>query len=197
MTDSELEIFLKTAGVPDRASEFWEDFPRRITTKLHWRAQRTSDLLPVQPRPLNWLAWGLSVGMACLVIAFTLSHWRGSRPANGLLQNEKVVREVLAMFPNQVRAIVQDENGLSLSLADQANVPASTPLWIKVCDGNHCRSIITFSGQSVQIAGQRVEVLADARGGVMLVGDHFFWSSQETLRNDHLRIDAQPLSHVL
>jgi hypothetical protein len=70
-------------------------------------------------------------------------------------------------------------------------------LWIKICDGKQCRSVVTFSGQAMQIAGQRVEVLADARGGVMLLGDHFFWSSRETVLKDHLRIDAQPLSHVL
>lgn len=197
MNDSDLEKFLKAGPAPDRTPEFWDDFPRRITTKLHWQARRTGDPVPEKSRPVNRLAWGLSIGMACLVIAFALSHWRGNRPTDGLLQNEKVIWEVLAMFPNQVRAIVQDENGLSLSLADEPNVPASTPLWIKICDGKQCRSVVTFSGQVMQIAGQRVEVLADARGGVMLLGDHFFWSSRESVLKDHLRIDAQPLSHVL
>jgi hypothetical protein len=131
------------------------------------------------------------------VLGIALGNWRGAKPANALLQNEKLMREVLAMFPNQVRAIVQDENGLSLSLADEPNVPSSTPLWIKICDGKQCRSVVTFSGQAMQIAGQRVEVLADARGGVMLVGDDFFWSSQDAVPHDRLRIDAQSLNHVL
>ena len=197
MNDSDLKKILKASPAPDCTPEFWEDFPRRITTKLHWQARRAGDPVPEKSRPVNRLAWGLSIGMACLVIAFALSHWRGRRPADGLLQNERVVWEVLAMFPNQVQAIVQEENGLSLSLADEPNVPASTPFWIKICDGKQCRSVVAFSGQAMQIAGQRVEVLADARGGVMLLGDHFFWSSRETVLKDHLRIDAQPLSHVL
>ena len=197
MNDSDLEKVLKAGPAPDCTPEFWEDFPRRITTKLDWQARHATDRVPEQTRPWNRLAWGLSVGMACLVIGFALSHWRGTRQANGLLQNEKGIWEVLAMFPNQVRAIVQDENGLSLSLADEPNVPSSTPLWIKICDGKQCRSVVTFSGQAMQIAGERVEVLADTRGGVMLLGDHFFWSSRETVLKDHLRIDAQPLSHVL
>lgn len=197
MNDSELEGILKAGPAPDRTPEFWKDFPRRITTKLHWQARRAADPVPEKSRQVNRLAWGLSIGMACLVIAFALSHWRGRRPSDGLLQNEKVVWEVLAMFPNQVQAIVQDENGLSLSLADEPNVPSSTPLWIKICDGKQCRSVVTFSGQVMQVAGELVEVLADARGGVMLVGDHFFWSSQKTARNDHLRIDVQLLNHVL
>jgi hypothetical protein len=197
MNDSELEKVLKTEPAPDRTPEFWEDFPRRVSGKIHWRAQHEATPGVAPRHRWSGLAWGLSVGTACLVLGIALGNWRGAKRANALLQNEKLVREVLAMFPNQVRAIVQDENGLSLSLADEPNVPSSTPLWIKICDGKQCRSVVTFSGQAMQIAGQRVEVLADARGGVMLLGDHFFWSSRETVLKDHLRIDAQPLSHVL
>jgi len=133
----------------------------------------------------------------CLVIGFLTGPWRGSNQANGLLRNEKFVGEVLAMFPNQVQAIIQDENGLHLSLAERPDVPSSPPLWIKVCDGKHCRSFVTFSGQSVQLAGQRVEVLADARGGVLLVGERFVWSGAESVSPGHLRIRAEPLKELL
>ena len=197
MNDSDLEKVLKAGPAPDRAPEFWDDFPRRITTKLHWQEQRTGDPVPEKSRPVNRLAWGLSIGMACLVIALALSHWRGITQANGLLQNEKVIWEVLAMFPNQLQAIIQDENGLRLSVAEQPDVPVSPPLWIKVCDGKRCRFFVTFSGQTVLIGGQRVEVLADARGDVLLVGDRFLWSSAEATPTDHLRIDAGSLNSVL
>lgn len=197
MNNRDLEKVLKSATPPERPLEFWEQLPRRVSARIHWQAK-----LGTAPgsKPRIWWSswtWGFSAAAACLVIAFALGNWRGTKPANGLLQNEKVVREVLAMFPNQVQAIVQDENGLSLSLADKPDVPASRPLWIKVCDGKHCRSFITFSGQAVQIAGQRVEVLADAQGKVMLLGDRFFWSSTEAAPRDHLRIDARQLNHVL
>lgn len=197
MNDSELEKILMSAGAPERDPGFWEEFPRLITGSIHQQAHRVATL--GNPPRHRWagLVWGLSVGTACLLLGFALGNWRGAKPANALLQNQKLVREVLTMFPNQVQAIVQDENGLSLSLADEPNVPVSTPLWIKICDGKRCRSVVTFSGQAMQIAGQRVEVLADARGGVMLLGDHFFWSSREAVLKNRLRIDAQPLSHVL
>jgi hypothetical protein len=197
MNDPELDRILKAGVAPDRAPEFWEEFPRRVSGKIHWRAQREATPGVAPRHRWSGLAWGVSVATVCLLLGIALGNWRGAKPANALLQNEKLMREVLAMFPNQVRAIVQDENGLSLSLADEPNVPSSTPLWIKVCEGNYCRSIVTFSGQNLQIAGQRVEVLAEARGGVMLVGEHFFWSSRETILKDHLRIDAQALGQVL
>lgn len=197
MNDSDLEKVLKAGPAPDRAPEFWEDFPRRVTGKIHWRAQREGTRGVASRHRWSGLVWGLSVGTACLLLGIALGNWRGAKPANALLQNEKLVREVLAMFPNQVQAIIQDENGLRLALADEANVPQSQPLWLKVCNGERCRSILTFSGQTVQIAGERVEVLADARGGVMLVGDNFVWSSATAERKGQLRIQAQPLRVLL
>ena len=99
--------------------------------------------------------------------------------ANSLLQNQKLIRETMAMFPNRVRAIVQDEGGLSLVLAEGDDVPTSPPLYVQVCDGEKCSSLVTFSGQEVRLAGQKVMVLSDAQGGVILVGEGFLWSSDE------------------
>jgi hypothetical protein len=193
MNNSELNKLLKSAKVPEPTAEHWEDFPGQVVRSL--RSQPEVDTPPVHSHRRPMLAWGLALA-TCLVIGFVVGHWRGTSEANGLLQNAKVVSEVIAMFPNQVQAIIQDENGLRLTLAETANVPQSQPLWIKVCDGKQCRSIVTFSGQVVQIDGQRVEALADAAGGVMLVGEHFFWSAHD--QNTHqLRIDAQQLDHVL
>ena len=102
---------------------------------------------------------------------------------------------MLAMFPNQVRAVVQDERGINVVLSETNDVPASTPLWIRVSEGDRERSFVTFSGQSVQINQERVEVLQDAQGGIILVGDRFFWSSGEPGRAlDHLRIQARALA---
>jgi hypothetical protein len=112
-----------------------------------------------------------------------------------LLENEAVIRETLAMFPNQVRAIIQDHDGMRLVLSEEADVPDSPPLWIKICNGKDCRVVVTFSGQSFQIAKETVEVLADAQGQVMLVGDRLFWSATGRSRSAAaLRIRARPLA---
>jgi hypothetical protein len=194
MNDVELSNLLKSARVPEPNPEHWEEFPRQVTWSLRHRPEGVSRPERSPRRPL--LAWGLAFA-TCLVIGFVAGNWRGAGPAKGLLQNARLVREVVAMFPNQVQAIIQDENGLHLSLAVTANVPQSQPLWIKICDGNHCRSIVTFSGQVVQIDGQRVEALADASGGVILVGEHFFWSSEGGSQPDRVRINAEQMNQVL
>lgn len=192
MNDSELRRLLKSAKVPEQSAEHWQEFPGQVVRSLH-RQRTTDECSHSNQRPR--LAWGLALA-TCVVIGFFVGHWRGANQVNGLLKNGKLVREVVAMFPNQVQAIIQDENGIRLSLADTPNVPQSQPLWIKICDGKKCRSIVTFSGQVVQIDGQRVEALADASGGVMLVGEHFFWSARDQAAG-RFRVDAQQLNHIL
>jgi hypothetical protein len=172
--------------------------PQRISARLHWQQRRNANVnLPSRPRAGVVSGWGFAGGTVLVLLGFLLGNWHGNKQATALLQNEKLLREVFAMFPNQVQAIIQDEKGLHLSLAEEASVPQSQPLWIKVCEGKACRSIITFSGQMVQIADKPVEVLADAQGGVMLVGEHFFWSSREGGAGEQMQIKAQQLNRVL
>jgi len=194
MNDAELNRLLKSARIPEPEAGHWKEFPGRVTWSLRNKPEALSRPACSPRRPL--LAWGLAFA-TCLVVGYFVVHWRGAGQVNGLLQDGRLVREVSAMFPNQVQAIIQDEDGLRLSLAETANVLQSQPLWIKICDGNQCRTIVTFSGQIVQIDGQRVEALADASGGVMLVGDHFFWSSDWRVLPDGVRIDAQQLRFTL
>jgi hypothetical protein len=50
-------------------------------------------------------------------------------------------------------------------------------------------------GQQIQVAGQNVTVLSDARGGIILAGDRFVWSSAEPARAaNHLKIAARVLA---
>jgi hypothetical protein len=121
----------------------------------------------------------------------------GTIPATDSLTSTKLIRETLAMFPNRVRAIVQDERGINLVLSDNDDVPVSPPLYVRICDGEHCSSLVTFSGQEIQIAGQKVTVLADAHGGVILAGQHFMWSDTERVyAAGHLKITAKNLGSI-
>lgn len=179
MTDPELQRLLNSAKVPERPDDYWERFPVRVAAGLQRQPSRERADVRRFPR----LAWGLSAAAVCLLIGFAIGHWRGRSDAsasNSLLQNEKVIREVLAMFPNRVRAIVQDERGLNLVLSERANVPASPPLCIQVTQAGRRSSFLTFSGQEIEIVGQKVTVLSDSQGQVMLVGDRFFWSPDES-----------------
>lgn len=194
MNNSELDAILKRARMPETPEESLAMLPRRIVAGIQRNDPpvRTTRNFPPQ------LAWVFGLA-ACVVIAISIGHWRGRTaeeliPANDTLASEELVRETLAMFPNQVRAIVEDDHGLNLVLSDKKDVPDSAPLYLRICDGKHCSSFVTFSGQEIQIAGQTVTVLADAHGGIILTGEQFVWSNTErTFAGNHLKIEAKNL----
>jgi hypothetical protein len=195
MNDSELDKKLKAARGPALEWDYVDDFPRSVLAKLRSSPSPRPSGMRAGVRGLGlfgcwmldvgcWmfrrpsrLAWGLAATI-CLFIAFTAGHWHGRMAADqDVLANARLIQETLAMFPNRLRAIVQDEHGLNLVLSDQANVPVSTPIYVRICNGQHCSSVVTFSGQEVQMAGQKITVLSDGRGGVIVEGNQFAWSN--------------------
>jgi hypothetical protein len=197
MNDAELNRILKAAKAPERTEEFWARFPRRVTSRLHWKPA-----MKESPTRFWRLAWVLSAVAACLVIGFMAGHWRGREEAvaaNGLLQNAKMIRETFAMFPHRVKAIGQDQHGINLVLSDKEDVPASTPLWIKICDGKSCAAMVTFSGQEIKLGREELTVLTDAHGKIILEGNNFLWSNGDALLagNDKLKIEAKTLAPVV
>lgn len=194
MNNSDLDSILKKARMPKPPEEFWEEFPQQMARQLN-RA-RTENFLPKQ----NWrprLVWAFAT-VICVLIAFCIGHWRGQTEiasSKDILANAKLVQDTLAMFPNQVRAIVQDNRGLHLILADSNNVPASAPLYVRICDGKNCESLVTFSGQEIRIAGQKMTVLSDTQGGIILMGNDFAWSSRApAYATSALKIEAKTLT---
>jgi hypothetical protein len=198
MNDSELNQTLRSARVPEPPADQWDRFPQRVVQRL--RREITKPAPRVRPRRAL-LLWGIGFATACLVIGFGFGFWRGRHvPADdgSLAESSKLIREVATLFPNRVRAIISDRSGVRLVLSDRPDVPVSTPLFVKVCQGTKCQTIITFSGQEIQVANENVEVLADARGNVLLVGDRLVWSSAESTRTvANLKIAAKPLDAVL
>jgi hypothetical protein len=197
MNDSELDIKLAAAREPKLDPDYREDFPRLVLARL--RSQPSRPALPPERHWLPRLAWSAGLALIFLLAGFAIGHWRGrtemaAAPAGDILANAKMINETLALFPNRVRAIVRDEKGMRLILADQPNVPDSPPLFVKICDGKNCSSLVTFSGQELDIAGQKITVLADASGGVILEGNRFVWSSTTRDINPRgLEIEARTL----
>ena len=196
MNHFDLEKHLRTASVPERPSEYWEEFPGRVLERLRTRPA-------IQTARSSWvptLAWSFGMACVCLVIGFWLGHLRGRSGSDSFaaLQNAKTLREILTVFPNRVRAIVQDETGVKLVLSDAPDVPVSSPIWIRVDEGKNHFAVVTFSGQELEIARKKVEVLLDAQGHVILVGDQFVWSSTgPSHATDGLRIQARSLDNVM
>ena len=72
------------------------------------------------------------------------------------------------------------------------------PMYIHICDGKQCSSFVTFSGQEIQVAGQKVVILSDAHGGIILTGDQFVWANAEKISvGGHLKIEAKTLGPMV
>lgn len=189
MNNAELDKKLKAAREPNLEAEYQADFARGVLASLR-AAPRES-----RKASHSWwprLAWGFAT-VVCILIAFAAGHWHGRKQAEqDTLANAKLIQETLAMFPNRVRAIVHDEHGINLVLSDRDDVPVSTPIYVRICDGENCASLVTFSGQEIQIDGQKLTALADGKGGVIVEGNRFAWSSgTQNYAQKDLKIEAR------
>jgi hypothetical protein len=176
MNNSELDAKLRAAREPALSADYQEEFPRIVLANLR---STPGDNSRTHRAWFPRLAWGVTVA-ACALLAFAVGRWHGRMESgNDILANAKLIRETLAMFPNRIRAIVQDEHGLKLVLADQPEVPASTPIYVRIRDGKQSSSLVTFSGQEIQIDGLKLTVLSQPDGGIILEGNEFVWSSRD------------------
>lgn len=176
MNNRELDELLREVKVPEPPASYWQEFPGDVT-----RIARTSSAHEKEKVRSGRLrpAWalGASVAAACVVVAFIIGFkvGTGSSRATSIVSMEKCLREVQAMFPNQVRAIIFEKDGAHLLLSDAPDVPGAMPVYLKVCDGNGCQRIVTFSGQRVPIKGKLCDVLVDSKENVLVVGQSEFW----------------------
>lgn len=202
MKNSELEQVLKAAAVPERTQEFWERFPGRVLDEIRRRAplpfSKPSSYRSQQPIPFAFrLAFAAGLAAACITLAFWLGFWRGQHSATvdpQLAAVQKYFHEIEGLFPNQVQALVFDQAGAHLVLADRPDVPVSAPLYLKICDANACRRFVTFSGQKIRVNGDVFDVLLDRQGDVLLVGEQWVWSSSQPAAGaGRYRIEARPL----
>jgi hypothetical protein len=199
MTNPELESILKKARPPEIPAASLEMFPRLIMARLKRIGPESRATSNLSPR----LAWVFGL-VACVAIALAImrspiGHMVNLPPrAADSLASLKLVREMVAMFPHRVRAIVEDDRGLNLVLSDNDDVPTSAPLYVHICDGKHCSSVVPFSGQEIDVGGQKITVLDDPRGEIIVEGNQFVWSSaQEFGGRSHLRIDAKELEKTM
>ena len=194
MNDHELDSLLKSAPLPERPPEFWEQLPQRIAARIHRPSPRPTTL-PTMPRKFAWWQWALGAGVVTVVSAgFFLfqpepkSHGR----ADAFAAAEKCYRETETLFPNQIQSIVFDKAGPHIVLSEKADVPTSPPLYLKICGPRGCQEIVTFSGQQVRVNGEVWDVLSDAAGNIILAGEHLVWSSQSPVaRAGNYRIEAR------
>jgi len=205
MKNSELERILKSARVPEESGEYWENFRKRVTAEVRRREQASGGVRGVRPGwgRLEWIpaslripVIGFGMAAACVVLTVGLGQVRRSQlRASQLAEAQKCFREIQALFPNQLQAIVFGERGEQLVLAERPDVPVSPPLYLKICGPNGCERVVTFSGQRIRFNGEDFEVLSSRRGEVLLVGERGVWSSAVRVGTRY-RIEAQALQDV-
>lgn len=198
MNDSELDQTLKAARGPYLDPEYQRAFPQSVLASVRSDPNRLAHKGRAGHRLWRFrLVWALST-TACIVIAFLAGHWHGRwESSRDVLADSKLIQQTLSMFPNRVRAIVRDQRGINLVLSDKDDVPASTPIYVSICDGKNCSSMVTFSGQEIQIDGQTLTVLAEANGGIILEGNGFLWENGKPLyAAKNLTIQAKNLASI-
>ena len=207
MNNSQLNDCLKSAPVPEPSSQYWEEFPKRVMSEIQSRealGQKSDAKRSLSTTAQPWWSPLLSKGiisagiaLACMVLAFLLGLRQGRHSAieeHQLAQAQKCYREIEGLFPNQVQALVFDSQGMHLVLAEQSNVPASTPLYVTITGPKEVHRFVTFSGQRIRVNGDSFEVLVDRQGDVLLVGQQSVWSSSEPgEKAGPYRIEARPL----
>lgn len=214
MNNSELNKLLQSARVPEPTGDDWQTFPQRVVKAI--RQGRRPEVGPLQdvhaharPTQPGARAWtsllhsrpglatlGLGFAAVCLLLGFSLGFWKGRLASSDLplARVQKYYQETQVLFPNQVQAIIWDQQGPHLVLASEANVPASVPVYLRISGPKTSQTILTFSGQQIRIQGELCEVLLDHRGQVLLVGPHLVWSSAEpAAKTGHYRIEARTL----
>ena len=205
MKNGQLEKCLKSAPVPERSLEYWEQFPTQVMSEIKRRegAAEHSSPAPVDAEVRWWpvflsrLALSTGAALACVVLAFLLGVRQGRHSAGSerqLAEAQKCYREIESLFPNQVEALVFDAQGMHLVLAEKDNVPASPPLYVTITGVKDVHRFVTFSGQRISVNGDSFEVLVDRQGDVLLVGQQSVWSSSEPgNKAGPYRIEARPL----
>lgn len=204
MNDSSLDRLLRSIRVPEREPAFWKEFPRRVSRRLC----QPQPPIPLVKRPAPsflrlpcLLAWKLAGAAIVTVMGVSLgmglkSWWESDSKvlARQMAPMRVFLRECKALFPHQIRAIVFKGSEVRLLLAESEEVPDSSPILLQVRSSTECQRYITFSGQIIQLDGERCEVLRNAQGDVLVVGKDSVWSSaQPSSRFGTYRVSAKVL----
>ena len=205
MKDNELNEVLKRVTVPERGADYWERFPNQVMEEAERR--RHAPARTHGGTPWTWAtalrarvskpAFALGIAGVCVTIGFVFGSLHGRRPPGKdaqLAEARKCFHELEALFPNQLQAIVFDQQGPRLVLAPEPNLPASPPLYLKVCGPKGCERFVTFSGQQIRINGDLCDVLVDRQGHVMVVGQETLWAdAKAATKRGPYQIEARPL----
>ena len=192
MNDPELDQLLKSAAPPARDAEYWREFPAQVR-----RALRGASAQPASMGGSTWtLFWKLGLAGACATVAAVLLLKFANPKDTGAMELgelRKCYQELAALFPRQLQAVVLESGQFRLQVSDEAEVPDSPPLLVRVCRASRCATLVTFSGQQVEVLGRKFEVLENGRGGFIFLGQEGVWMPGQAPVGDEWRFEAAGL----
>jgi len=156
-------------------------------------------------RLVGWAAVPIAAVLAWLMLVPTSLtqqlHAPRTRPGFSTAEvddSRYILREVRLLFPDRLRAVVVDADGMNIELHDEPTTISDQPILVElsVPEAEPVR-LISYSGQTVNatIAGRRMRLDLLLTGGddVLVLGNDFIWTSHESLGTKGLRIRAQSL----
>ena len=167
MTDREIKSLLASVETPPPAAATQRRWAERAWSERHHHPHGQTN-----PRPINYwqaVSWALGGGLlASLAFIFSLSR-RPSfvLPYSHADDDRTLVREVSAVFPGQLNAIIEHRRSQEVQLTDTAGAFMTQPIVIELVRGQDRLRILTFSGQSVSLDLGDQTVRLD-----FLVGEH-------------------------
>ena len=130
-------------------------------------------LAAIRHRRLRQRLWPVLAAAACVLFSLILFFKPHSTPDSyvAIPTEDKyalILREVSALFPQQIKAIVSDGADLQIALSDQPLTNSSQAVVIEICENNGCKTVITYIGQTIEIGKHRITIRTDEDGGIVV-----------------------------
>jgi hypothetical protein len=115
MNNSELDKKLKSVPLPERAEDYWKNFPAQV----RWQLRRAAPATEIRENWLPQLAWRFGVGFAYLIVGLLVLNQPLKATSSVIFQKEQFVRRQLAALPRELRVLMADEHGLHYLVAEK------------------------------------------------------------------------------
>lgn len=192
MNDETLKMQLRELAVPA---------PESSRRERAWHRARAAFVSSARQVPESPVGFGFLRGVLAVATVFVAGLvFLGflvlpARPDT--LEWSRVAREMEALFPNQLSAVIERGGALDVALSDDTPGPPGQPVLIEFRRGPQTLRVLGFSGRRIclDLGGTKAcfEPLVTGRGTVVLSGETFFWSLDHPVRLEGFRVQARPM----
>ncbi|MFT5905037.1 MAG: hypothetical protein ACI9E1_000627 [Cryomorphaceae bacterium] len=159
--------------------------PKSVDATLAMAEEKFAVMRRSRRRPLLWSSLAAA---ACLLFSLLLflqpkSHSDDETATTAPKNNYAVIlREVSAVFPQQVKAIVSNGDSLEITLTDQPLTDTKQAVVIELLNKNDVTAVITYIGQTIEIGQRRITVRPGKNGKLLIDAVDLQGTSESPLR---------------